>query len=1078
MSTTSTTTEQLQGTIDSRVSTVSSRSRRFWRAELNEAEATTTLEVVAEGVNATTIGAGPIAAQSDDQRNDIYKNTASAAGDDAVTTMSSSSVSSKLEKGQRLIEYVRENIIGDDETFKSPYGYRKMVYCDYVASGRSLRFIEQYIQSQVLPLYANTHTTNTITGLQSTMYRHEARQLIMDATNCSKKDRLVFCGSGATAALNKLVHMFAAPTTQQQRKLVVIVGPFEHHSNLLPWRECPQVERIVQIREDPRTGLMDLDHLEEELHKYGRNSGNNNDKASAEQRVLVGSFSAASNVTGLLTDTNKVTAMVHRHGGYAVWDYATAAPYVKIDMNPVIEGTERELVRKDAIFFSPHKFLGGVETPGVLIAKKHMFVNKVPENPGGGTVFFVTEKDHTYLKKQYEREEGGTPSIVGSIRCGMVFQLKRAIGDSLIEQIEHDYTTRALANLRQNRKVVILGNIDSPRLAIVSFLVRHGGNRFLHSNFVSALLNDLFGIQTRSGCMCAGPASLRLMGLNYETAKRFESELLADDDHEFIRPGFTRLNFHYTMDEDTFQYVLEAINFVANEGWKLLPQYTFYQETAEFVHVSNKKFTHRRWLHNISYESGKFEYRMPINERLTPKESAKELRKYMLEARTIVDNALVDKSMLVAQQENILRESAEQLRWFIYPGQALRELQSGKEETVASTTATDQCPIKPLVYESLPASVQQLVQAIASTDLGTENDTTPDITMHPESPKTLEQQQDTDGDQAAAEEEDDNPFSSFDAEFGITASVGGIPAHVSKKMQKGLWVRHISKKIMSPTGKAIKEFDMIREGDRILLGLSGGKDSLTMLHVLHELQQRSPVKFTFGACTVDPQTDSYNPEPFKKYLAELGVPYFFRSQNIIEDAKSCQASSICSWCSRMKRGILYNTCRREGYNVLILAQHMDDLAESFVMSLFHNGIMRTQKACYMNDAGDIRIIRPFIYVRERDIKQLAWESNLPIIAENCPACFSIPKERARIKTLLANQEHLFPDLYYSLTAAMKPLLTRDILNGDEEVTRKFKAAKPRAQPKWKTLYPSEMGSDGIPTHRPEDDTEADRKSVV
>lgn len=316
------------------------RSRKFWRAELDQFDSATESEKIAFH------DALIVASQRRDKE------------------------SEKPDTGNvaQLVKYIRDNIVGDDEVFQSPFGLRRLVYCDYTASGRALSFIEQYIHSQVLPLYANTHTTNTITGMQSTMFRHEARQLIMDATNCGKRDRLVFCGNGATAALNKLVHMFAGDTTDEERRIIVLAGPFEHHSNLLPWRECRQVERVVNIREDPQTGQVDLQHLEDELRRYAHLS-QGRDGEKAKKTILVGAFSAASNITGILADVDKISILMHRYGGYVVWDYATAAPYVKIDMNPVIEGHDRELAYKDAVVLSPHKFVGGVETPGVLIAK-------------------------------------------------------------------------------------------------------------------------------------------------------------------------------------------------------------------------------------------------------------------------------------------------------------------------------------------------------------------------------------------------------------------------------------------------------------------------------------------------------------------------------------------------------------------------------------------------------------------------------------------------------------------------------------------------------------------------------------
>jgi len=233
-----------------------------------------------------------------------------------------------------------------------------------------------------------------------------------------------------------------------------------------------------------------------------------------------------------------------------------------------------------------------------------------------------------------------------------------------------------------------------------------------------------------------------------------------------------------------------------------------------------------------------------------------------------------------------------------------------------------------------------------------------------------------------------------------------------------------NKRLLRQVGKAIAEFDMIREGDRILLGLSGGKDSLSLLQILLHLQSYAPVKFDIAAITVDPMSDSFDPSPLKPYVAELGIPYFFESQPILDLGKEhMQGDSYCSWCARMKRGIMYSTARREGYNVLALAQHLDDLAESFLMSAFHSGQLRSMKAHYTIDEGDLRVIRPLVYCREPDTASFAQESGLPVITENCPACFSMPTQRQHMKELLRAEEKHNSDVYSSILTAIKPLIS-------------------------------------------------------
>ncbi len=229
--------------------------------------------------------------------------------------------------------------------------------------------------------------------------------------------------------------------------------------------------------------------------------------------------------------------------------------------------------------------------------------------------------------------------------------------------------------------------------------------------------------------------------------------------------------------------------------------------------------------------------------------------------------------------------------------------------------------------------------------------------------------------------------------------------------------------LVSAAGRAIGDFSMIREGDRILLGLSGGKDSLSLLHVLIALQKKAPVRFELAAATVDPQSPDFDPSPLKGYMAELGIPYFYESQPIVEQAeKSMQGDSFCAFCSRMRRGILYRAARENGYNVLALAQHLDDAAETFLMSTFFGGKLRTMQAHYLNDRGDIRVIRPFITARERQIAAFAKSACLPVIQENCPACFGMPTERMHMKTLLAQLEHDNPKVFSSILTALRPLM--------------------------------------------------------
>jgi len=904
---------------------------------------------------------------------------------------------------KKLLKYIRDNIIGDNEVFKSPFGWRKITYADYIASGRSLNFIEEFIRKEILPVYANTHTHTSVTGLQSSLFQYEARELVVKAVNGAKQDKVIFTGSGATAALNKLTHIVGKVD-------VVLVGPTVHHSNLLPWRETGA--RIINI------GMNDMGTIDQEDLKTKLKELEQEEKSNKKTLMKIGAFTAASNITGVLMDTNAITALCHTHNTYVVWDYACAGPYVEIDMNPVVDGTDLGLLKKDAIILSPHKFIGGVQTPGILIAKKHMFRNAKPSAPGGGTVFFVTDKKHRYLKKAYEREEGGTPDIVGTIRVGLTLQLKAAIGTTFIEQREREIVKRVTEEWKNTTNLIILGHEEAPRLAIFSFLIKHR-NKYLHSNFVSVLLNDLFGIQTRSGCACAGPYALRLLGIDEFTAEKFEKQLLIDDDHEFLRPGFTRLNFNWFFDDLTINFIVKAVQFVATHGFKFLPHYTFNTDTGEWIHYQQKTFVSRRWLHNIDYSSGEMFYRKPLGQTITKIE--KHYTTYLEEAEKEANEAVerFRKHANIAEQKHLLPPEAEELRWFLYPSEALAEINCKEDEKIDELSKSPYQPISTYKREKIPVKgIQDTFQGIQDTFQGIQ-DTFQGI---------QDNQQDEFVPMKVEQAWKDESLEEFEPEL----------VKVPKFNRKTLWPKVPHKQILKPVVKAVKEFNMIQDGDRVLLGLSGGKDSLTMLHVLKALQRRAPYKYTIGACTVDPQTDAYDPSSLKVYLKELGIPYYYESQNVIELAKSKGATSICSWCSRMKRGILYNTARKHNYNVLVLAQHIDDFAESFMMSVFHNGFLRTMKACYTIDAGDIRVIRPFVYTRERELKKFVKSNNLPVINENCPACFEMPKERARIKSLLANQEHLFPTLYSSFSRALRPLMENDLVLGEK---KKFKSVK-------------------------------------
>ena len=389
---------------------------------------------------------------------------------------------------------------------------------------------------------------------------------------------VIFCGSGATAAVNKLIGILElripAGLDEQYRltaqipaaqRPVVFVGPYEHHSNELPWRES--IADVVVIGEDS-DGHIDEADLAQQLDRF------------AGRPLRIGSFSAASNVTGILTDTSAIARLLHSRGALSFWDYAAAGPYLPVQMRASVPGGADY---KDAVFLSPHKFPGGPQTPGVLVVRRDLIRNAVPTVPGGGTVAFVDPVGHRYLDDPVAREEGGTPAIVESIRAGLVFGLKQAVGTDLIAAREEQLWRHVLGRWGGNPGIEVLGNPRASRLSIVSFRIRHGA-QYLHHNFVVAVLNDLFGIQARGGCSCAGPYGHRLLAIGEASSHALRDEIGHGCDG--IKPGWARVNLNYFISAAQADYIAAAVELIAADGYRLLPRYRFDPHTGLWRHAT------------------------------------------------------------------------------------------------------------------------------------------------------------------------------------------------------------------------------------------------------------------------------------------------------------------------------------------------------------------------------------------------------------------------------------------------------------------------------------------------------------
>ncbi|HET8722811.1 MAG TPA: aminotransferase class V-fold PLP-dependent enzyme [Anaeromyxobacteraceae bacterium] len=462
---------------------------------------------------------------------------------------------------QQIAAILREAERGRGTRIPTPFGPRLLHYADLTATGRHLDPVERFVDA-LRPVYANTHTAVATTGRVMNGLREEARAAVARSVNAGPEDVVLFTGSGATAAVNKLVGLLGlripeplerefglSSLVPAGRRPVILVGPYEHHSNVLPWMES--IADVEEVALDAR-GAIDLDDLRRRA------------RAARGRPLVAGAFSAASNVDGLLTDVAAVARVLHEEGALAFVDYAAGGPYLPIDMHPA-----DPLARLDAVFVSTHKFLGGPEGSGVLVAHRALFRTRTPERPGGGTVDYVSGCRHDqvdYVHKLSEREEGGTPGILGDVRAGIAFALKDHVGAAAIRDHDVALARAAVERLDRHPRIRVYGPLDADRLPILSFNVDG-----LHHDLVSALLDHLFGIQNRAGCSCAGPYGHRLLGISGEVSERYRKLIAAGV--VGAKPGWVRVSLPWYAAPEDVEFTLRAVEFVADRGDAFVPLY-------------------------------------------------------------------------------------------------------------------------------------------------------------------------------------------------------------------------------------------------------------------------------------------------------------------------------------------------------------------------------------------------------------------------------------------------------------------------------------------------------------------------
>ena len=461
----------------------------------------------------------------------------------------------------------RKHIVGVDQEFESPYGRQKIIYTDWTASGRLYRPIEDKIVNQFGPFVANTHTETTVSGTAMTNAYHKARNIIKGHVNTNADDVLIVSGNGMTSVVNKFQRILGLKVPENIAKYakipdeirpVVFVTHMEHHSNHTSWLETMAKVEVIPAGDD---GLFSLENLEILLEKY------------KDCTLKIASVIGGSNVTGIQTPHHKIAKLMHKHGGVCFVDFACSAPYVDIDMHP--ENDDEAL---DAIFFSPHKFLGGPGTSGVLVFNKKLYKNMVPDCPGGGTVSWTNPwGEHKYIESIEDREDGGTPGFLQTIKTALSIKLKEKMGVKNMLDREHELLHQVFSNLDGVDNLKILASDHKDRLGVVSFYIEE-----LHFNLGVKILNDRFGIQTRGGCSCAGTYGHYLLHVDQEQSHSLVNEITLGD--LMRKPGWIRMSIHPTTTCDEIDYVCESLIALAKNHKEWAKDYEYNKANNEFIH--------------------------------------------------------------------------------------------------------------------------------------------------------------------------------------------------------------------------------------------------------------------------------------------------------------------------------------------------------------------------------------------------------------------------------------------------------------------------------------------------------------